>query len=234
MTAGIARNRGDVRRILGEQSGGLVMAPMLERHAARLEQLAPGQTSRDAESLARALRGAQQLYGLAVLTVGDGGDSLVRAIRVVGSDPQAALAAPAFAVALDAMGRLRKVLADRAALVVTLPAAGRLVRECGLSRDGASAVLVEAIRACGDREPDAFILTGHDDEPDPVHDTLGSFYGAPVIRVGERPTGLVDVWPDFDPPADLLPEAFLVTTPTEITAGIDPSAIHSALAAGER
>jgi hypothetical protein len=232
MASGTPSKRAEVRRVLAEGAGGPVLAPMLERHAARLEQLPPGRPARDPEALARALRAAQQLYSLAALTVGDGGDALTLAVRTAGPESRAALVTPPFSVEIDAMCRLRMVLSANAALIVTLPAPGRLARDAGVAPDVASRVLCDVIRAVGEHEPDAFILTGHDEEPDPVHDALGSFYGAGVFRVGSRTTPGVGVWADLEPPAEPLGDAFLITTPGEIRPDVDPATVRVGLAAG--
>jgi hypothetical protein len=231
MSAGIPSNRAEVRRVLADGAGGPVHVPMLERHAAHLEQLPPGRSARDPEALARSLRTAQKLYSLVALTVGDGGEALSLAVRAAGPESGAALVTPPFSVEIEAMCRLRTVLSERAALVVTLPAPGRLARDGRVAPDVASRVLLDIIRAVGEHEPDAFILTGHDEDPDPVHDSLGSFYGAAVLRVGSRTTPGVDAWADLEPPTQPLDGAFLITTPAEIRPDIDPATVRVGLAA---
>jgi hypothetical protein len=222
------------RKLLADRAAEVpATVPMLERHAARLEQLAPGSAARDAEALARAMRAVHQLYRLTAVTVGDGGDALVDAARggPGSADPAHVLSAPAFAVPLDCFGRLRTVLREHAAIVVVLPAAARLVNEADMTPGAASALLIEAIRAFGAHEPDAFILTGHDDEPDPAHDALGAFYGAPVLRIGTWTSPGIAVRPDLQAgPAE--PERpYLIATPAEMRPELDPVEVRARLTA---
>ncbi|HEX4107949.1 MAG TPA: hypothetical protein VHX88_07430 [Solirubrobacteraceae bacterium] len=210
-----------------------IVVAMLERHAARLEQLPLAVTQRDPEALARALRSVQRLYRLAALTVGDGGHALLRAVRSCADadDAAGALSATDLAAPLDGFERLRAVLREQVALVVVLPAVARLVGEAGMPQTAASALLIETIRTFGAREPDAFILTGHDGEPDPTHDTLGDFFGAPVLRVGPWASPGVALRTDLEPSAHEPEHPYLIATPTEVRADLAPADITSRLAA---
>jgi hypothetical protein len=86
------------------------VVPLLEGHAARLEQLADDRWPLEAEAQARMLRGAQALYGLDAVTIGCG----PRGERVE--------------IAREVIRRLRPVLGERAGIAVVLPAAPAEVR----------------------------------------------------------------------------------------------------------
>lgn len=225
-------DRQELRSTLSNAAGPRAVIAMVERHACRLEQV-PQQAARtDPEALARALRSAQGLYGLAAVTVGDGGELLTRAARAshAAADRGGVLASAEVAVAREVFRRLRAVLRGRAGIVVVLPAASRLGAQVGLDSGTSAGLLAEAMRGFGEDEPDAFVLTGHDGDPDPVHDTLAAHYGAALIRVGEWTTPGVAVRPDLAP-GDAYGEEFLVITPGEVEPRLEPADVRSRLAA---
>jgi hypothetical protein len=218
-----------------DRTGQRAVLPMLERHAARLEQLPAGATERDAGALFRALCAAQRLYALSAVTIGDGGNTMLRAARRHGVDATVEiLHTPALQVVRDALLRLRAVLGQQAAVVVVLPSVSRLVTEGGMRCDMASTSLLEAIRWFGETEPDGFVLTGHDHEADGAHDVLADFYGALMIRVGAVTTPNVAVWPDLLAPHDTGGRECLVTTPGEITPELTPADVNARLAKAMR
>jgi len=210
--------------------GARVVVAMLERHSARLEQLPQGLIGRDPEALSRALRAAQRLYELPAVTVGDGGDVLVRAARLAsGGAPEEVLATPVLAVARDAFCRLRAVLRDRAGVVVVLPDPTRLSAEADLPSPAAAAILTAAVRSFGELEPDGVILVGRDQAPNPVHDVLAEFYGMPLIRAGAWVTPRVCLWPDLIRPAGETETPPVVVTPAELSPELQPSEVRSRL-----
>ena len=94
------------------------VAPLVEAHAARLEQL-DDRWPLDPEAQARMLRAAQALYGLDAVTIGAGGQLAARV-----------------EIARDVCRRLRPVLGERAAIALVLPggdaeAAADLIRALG-------------------------------------------------------------------------------------------------------
>jgi hypothetical protein len=229
-----------------------VVMPLVEAHAARLEQLGDERWPADAEAQARMLRAAQALYGLDGVTIGGGGflapsscwlavyPSLgvhgacitVKARRPLGvtPDPQAVAAAPSITLASDVLRRVRAVVGDRAAVGYVLPDAARLAAEVGKPAEQAwaSDVLMELIRALGAGEPEFFLLLG-DEEIAPALESLAEFFGAALIPLGPaRGAGVI-----VQSPADFLstdpPPGWLYTTTAEIDPAADPQAVRAAL-----
>jgi hypothetical protein len=227
-----------------------VVMPLIEAHAARLEQL-DERWPADPEAQARMLRTAQALYGLDGLTIGGGGllaaasywlatsawlgvggaYVAAKARRALGAqpDPPAVAEAASVALASDVLRRVRAVVGDRAAIGYVLPDAARLAAEVGepAQRAWATDVLMELIRALGADEPEAFFLVG-DDELAPTLENLVEFFGAALIPLGPaRPAGVI-----VQSPADLLsadpPAGWLYTTSAEIEPAADPRAVRAA------
>jgi hypothetical protein len=226
--------------------------PLIEAHAARLEQLAEDRWAADAEAQARMLRAAQALYGLDGVTIGGGGllaavscwlaaspglgiggaYVAARARRALVAEPDAPAVAEAASVALasDVLRRVRAVVGDRAALGYVLPDAGRLAADLGKPAEHAWAtdVLMELIRALGANEPEIFLLVG-EQALAPTLESLAEFFGAALIPLGPaRPSGVIVL-----SPADLLcadaPAGWLYTTTAEIDPAADPRTIRAAL-----
>jgi hypothetical protein len=231
---------------------GAVVMPLIEAHAARLEQLDDARWPADAEAQARMLRAAQALYGLDGVTIGGGGllaaascwlatsaglgvgaaYVAARARRLLGArpDPPAVAEAASVALASDVLRRVRAVVGDRAAIGYVLPDAARLAAEVGKPAEKAWAtdVLMELIRALGANEPEVFLLVG-DDDPAPTLGSLAEFFGAALIPLGPaRPAGVI-----VQLPAELLsadpPAGWLYTTSAEIDPAADPQAVRAAL-----
>jgi hypothetical protein len=226
--------------------------PLIEAHAARLEQVSDERWLADAEAQARMLRAAQALYALDGVTIGAGGllaaascwlaaspglgvgsaYVAAKARRALGrqADPPAVAAAASVALASDVLRRVRAVVGDRAAIGHVLPDAGRLAADVGkpAERSWATDVLMELIRALGADEPEVFLLVG-DDELAPTLESLAEFFGAALIPLGPaRPAGVI-----VQPPADLLatdpPPGWLYTTSAEVDPAADPRAVRAAL-----
>jgi hypothetical protein len=229
-----------------------VVMPLIEAHAARLEQIGDDRWPADAEAQARMLRAAQALYGLDGVTIGGGGllaaascwlaaspglgvggaYVAAKASRELGAkpDPPAVAETASVALASDVLRRVRTVVGQRAAIGYVLPDAARLAAELGKPAEQAWAtdVLMELIRGLGANEPEAFLLVG-DEEVVPTLEGLAEFFGAALIPLGRaRPAGVVVQSPgDFvsgDPPA-----GWLYTTSAEIDPAADPQAVRAAL-----
>ncbi len=178
--------------------------PLVEAHAARLEQL-DDRWPAEAEAQARMLRAAQALYGLDGVTVGGGGFLAAascwlaaspglgiggayvaaKARRPLGArpDPPAVAEAASIALASDVLRRVRAVLGDRAAIGYVLPDAARLAAEVGkpAERAWATDVLMELIRTLGADEPEIFLLVGDDEHSPDAREPRG------VLRSGADP-----------------------------------------------
>ncbi len=229
-----------------------VVMPLIEAHAARLEQLGDDRWPGDAEAQARMLRAAQGLYGLDGVTIGGGGllaavscwlaaspglgiggaHAAAKARRELGSkpDPPAVAEAASIALASDVLRRVRAVVGDRAAIGYVLPDAARLATEVGKPAEQAWAtdVLMELIRALGANEPEVFLLLS-DEELAPTLESLAEFFGAALIPLGPaRPAGVI-----AQSPAELLsadpPAGWLYTTTSEIDPAADPQTVRAAL-----
>ena len=229
-----------------------VAMPLIEAHAARLEQLGDERWPADAEAQARMLRAAQALYGLDGVTIGGGGflaaascwlaaspglglggaHVAAKARRALGAKPEPPAVAEAASVTLasDVLRRVRAVVGDRAAIGYVLPDATRLAAEVGKPAEWgwAADVLMELIRALGANEPEFFLLLG-DEELASALESLAEFFGAALIPLGaSRPAGVIVQSPgDFlatDPPA-----GWLYTTAAEIDPPADPQAVRAAL-----
>jgi hypothetical protein len=227
-----------------------VVMPLVEAHAARLEQL-DDRWPAEAEAQARMLRAAQALYGLDGVTVGGGGflaaascwlaaspglgvgaaHVAARARRALDARPEPATvaAAPSVALAGEVLRRVRTVLGTRAAIGYVLPDAARLAAEVGqpTERAWATDVLVELLRALGANEPEVFLILGNE-ELAPAFESLAEFFGAAVIPLGAaRPAGVI-----AQSSADLLsveaPMGWLYTTTAEIDPAADPQVLRAA------
>jgi hypothetical protein len=247
-------SRGRLRRALATRStkdGALV--PLVEAHAARLEQLPEDRWLADAEAQARMLRAVQALYGLDAVTIGGSGllastacwlarapalgvararDS-ARTGRPLDSrsQPQVVAEAASIALARDVLARLKPVLGERAGVAVVLPDPARLARQLGVPREIAWAtdVVAELVRSIGPDEPDLFLLLGDDDHVEPTLETLAEFFGAALVPLGAAaPAGVVtleveNLLAECEPPA-----GWLYATATEIPEGADPGAMRAA------
>lgn len=247
-------SRQRLRSALASRGGSPALVPLIEEHAARLEQLSPERWPADAEAQARMLRNVQALYGLDAVTIGAGGllvasacwlaampalgaagaRSAARGARPLGSapPPQAVAAAPALETARDVLRRLRPVLADRSGIAVVLPDASALAAQLGAEEAAgwAAEVLAEVLRALGSDEPDLYLLLG-DDPVDPTLESLADFFGAALVPVGRAaPPGVVAIEPAALVAGAEPPSGWLYTTSREIDAGADPQAVRSAIA----
>jgi hypothetical protein len=226
--------------------------PLIESHAARLEQLPPERWPVDAEAQARMHRGVQALYGNDAVTVGGGGWlaatacwlAAMPALGISGAreaaragreltarpPPPAVAETAAVEVAQDVIRRLRPVLAERSGIALVLPDATRLASQLGRPDDAAWAgeVLSELLRAVGAQEIDLFLFAG-DDPPDATLESLADFFGAALVSVGRSaPPGVVALAPNDFPLADSA-GGRLYTTTAEIDPGTDPHALRSAI-----
>ena len=230
-----------------------VLVPCVEAHAARLEQLNDDRWPLDAEAQARMLRAAQALYGLDAVTVAGGGllvataawlartpamggagaRAAVRGGQAIGDPPAPTAVAEAACVTLarDVLRRLRPVLGDRAGVVVVLPDPALLAAQLGLADTSwASDAAMEVVRAIAADEPDAVFLAG--DEPlDPTLESLGDFFGVPVVPIGAgAPEGVACATSAELATGPVGPAGWLVTTREEIDPAADPAVLRAALA----
>lgn len=253
-------SRALLRAALESRDGSaLAIAPMIERHAGALEQIAPAALLSDAEALARALRNAQALYGCDAVTIGAAGERVAAACWEAarpGLAPAASAAAVArgerldelpapasvggggsLAVARDAMARLRPVLGDRAGIAIVLPDAPRLAALLGreASGDWARATLLEIVRLFGPEEPDLFLLVGNEHTLARPLASLADFFGSPIVHVcaeESRQAGVAVLQGDdfAGNAADLPAATWLVTSSTELDVNSDPKATREAIA----
>ena len=241
----------------------LAIAPMIERHAGVLEQVAPAALLSDAEVLARALRNAQALYGCDAVTIGVEGERVATAcweaarpgrapaasaIAVARRDRLDELPAPAsvaggatLAVARDAMARLRPVLGDQAGIAIVLPDASHLAALLGreASSEWASATLLEIMRLFGAEEPDLFFMVGAEHTLARPLSAMADFFGSSIVHVCGADACQAGVavlrGDDFaGSAADLPAETWLVTSSTELAVDSDPKATRDAIASIRR
>lgn len=246
-------SRERLRSALASRSGQPALVPLIEEHAARLEQLSPERWPADSEAQARMLRNGQALYGLDAVTIGGGGLLVASACwlasapalgaagaraaacssRSLGAkpSPEAVAAAPILATARDVLRRLRPVLGDRAGIAIVLPDASLLSAQLGAS--GASGwaleILAEVLRTLGPDEADLWLLLG-DDPVDATFGSLADFFGSPIVSLGRAaPAGVVAMRPEELLAGDEPPVGWLYTTTREIDSGADPHSLRNAL-----
>ena len=178
------------------------VVPLIEAHAARLEQIPAERWRVDAEAQARMLRSTQALYGLDAVTIGGGGR----------------LDAKTAALAADVVRRLRPVLGERAGIAVVLPGAAP------------SEALTEMMQTIGGEEPDLFLLHGEVAEVDATLEGLAEFYGATLVALGPAaPAGVVALSPSHFTTIAEPSKAWLYTTTGELDAAADPEAVRAAI-----
>lgn len=248
-------SRARLRRALETRAAGdPAVVPLVEAHAAKLEQLPEARWLADAEAHARMLRAVQGLYALDAVTIGGGGllaaaacalavspslgplgaHAAARAGRALPArpDPAAVAGAAPIAAAKDVLGRLRPTLGERAGIAVVLADPGRLARQLGAPGDVgfAGEILGEIVRAIGPDEPDLFLLVGDDDVLDPAIESSAEFFGVALVACGPAsPAGVAVLDPETLGPA---PEgAWLCTTAAEIPAAADPQSLRAVIAA---
>jgi hypothetical protein len=228
-------SRSRLRAALSSRDPSLPAAvvPLIEAHAARLEQLPDDRWPSDPEAQARMLRSVQALYGLDAVTVGARGlVSAARECRSLGSSAEPTLVGEAASVALarDVIRRLRPVLGERSGIALVLPDASRLASLLGPAGETgwAAAVLAELVRALGPEEPDLILLCG-DDPVDPMFETIAEFFGAALLPIGRSaPAGLVAATPEAFVRGDSRP-GWLYTTSAEIESAADPASVRAAI-----
>jgi hypothetical protein len=209
------------------------VAPLIEAHAARLEQLADDRWPTDPEAQARMLRSVQALYGLDAVAVGAAG--LVNAVRECRSagasaEPASVCETASLALVREVIRRLRPVLGERAGIAVVLPDASRLAALLGNAgeTEWAAAVLAELLRALGPEEPEVILLCG-DDPADPILETIAEFFGTALLPTGRSaPAGLVAAMPEAFVRGGLKP-GWLYTTTAEIDPAADPASVRAAI-----
>jgi hypothetical protein len=247
-------SRARLRRALTTRSNAdAALVPLVEAHAARLEQLNDDRWPADAEAQARMLRAVQALYGLNAVTIGGGGllaatscwlartPTLgVARARDAARDgqrldsrppPQAVAGAASVALARDVLARLKPVLGERAGVAVVLPDPTLLASRLGMPSETAWAadVLAELLRSIGPDEPDLFLLLGDDDPIDPTLESLGEFFGTPLLPLGPAaPTGVVALETESLLAGSEPPAGWLYATTTEIGAAVDPGSMRAA------
>jgi len=245
------------RAVSAHDRADAAIVPLLERHAARLEQLSDAQWLSDAEAQARLHRNAQRLYDLDAVALGAEGvlpaiaswlaaspglsvtkaRDAVLARTPLTSLPQPASVAEAsnLAVVRDAIRRLRPVLAERAGIAIVLPDAPGLAAQLGVpdATDWGSDVLVEVIRLLGPEEPDLLLLLGTEPVVDATIESLAEFFGMALAPIGAAaPAGLVILSAaDFCAldASCAVPSGWLYTTDGELDPDSDPQRVRSAI-----
>ena len=178
------------------------IVPLIEAHAARLEQLTGVGWRKDAEAQARMHRAVQALYGVDAVTIAAGG----------WLDRESA------PLAADVVRRLRPVLGTRAGIAIVLP-------------DAPSDALAEIVQILGAEEPDAFFQRVDADALDPAAESLAEFYGATLLAIGHSPSAGVVALPAAElVPSTESPRGALYTTRAEIDALADPQRVRAAIA----
>jgi len=233
------------------------IVPLLEQHAARLEQIADERRLTDAEAQARMHRNAQRLYDLDAVAIGAEGimpaiatwmtaspgftvtkarDAVLARTRLASlPQPTSVAEAPNLLVARDAIRRLRPVLGDRAGIAIVLPDASALAAQLGVpeATDWASEVLVEVIRFFGAEEPDALLLLGTEPVVDGTIESLAEFFGVALVPIGPAaPAGVVILSvADFCAldASSAVPSGWLYTTDAELAPASDPQRVKSAI-----
>jgi hypothetical protein len=233
------------------------IVPLIEQHAARLEQITDERRLIDAEAQARMHRNAQRLYDLDAVAIG--GEGMLPAIaalmaaspglavakarnevlartRIASLPPPTSVAeALNLLVARDAIRRLRPVLGERAGIAIVLPDASVLAAQLGgpEATDWASEVLVEVIRFFGAEEPDALLLLGTEPVVDGTIESLTEFFGMALVPIGPAaPAGVVILSAaDFCAldASSAVPTGWLYTTDAELDLASDPQRVKSAI-----
>jgi hypothetical protein len=201
--AGANLSRARLKRALAARDASApAIVPLVEAHAARLEQLAESRWRLEAEAQARMHRSAQALYGLDAVTVAAGGW----------------LDSESSAIACDVVRRLRPVLGERAGIAVVLPAKPL-------------DALTEIIQTIGGDEPELLFVRSDASDVDPTLESLAEFYGAALVAIGARPTEGVVALPanEFATAAEP-PRGWLYTTRSELDPAADPQKIRAAIA----
>jgi hypothetical protein len=231
--------------------------PLLERHAARLEQVTDERRLIDAEAQARLHRNAQRLYDLDAVALGAEGtlpaiaswlaaspglgltkarDAVLTRTRLA-SLPQPASVAEAsnLVVVRDAMRRLRPVLAERAGIAIVLPDASGLAAQLGVPQatDWASDVLIEVIRFLGTEEPDLLLLLGTEPVVDGTIESLAEFFGMALVPIGAAAPADVVILSAANfcalDASCTVPIGWLYTTGSELDPASDPQRVKSVI-----
>ncbi len=233
------------------------IVPLLERHAARLEQVTDEQRLSDAEAQARLHRNAQRLYDLDAVALGAEGTlpaiaswlaaspefgltnarGAVLARTRLASLPEPASLAEAsnLVVVRDAMRRLRPVLAERAGIAIVLPDALSLAAQLGVPQatDWANDALIEVIRFLGAEEPDLLLLLGTEPAVDGRIESLAEFFGMTLVPIGAAAPADVVILSAADfcafDASCAMPTGWLYTTGSELDPGSDPQRIKSVI-----
>jgi len=233
------------------------IVPLLERHAARLEQLSDARWLSDAEAQARLHRNAQRLYDLDAVAIGAQGlvpaiaswmaaspglaavkarDAVLARTRLASSPEPASVAeASNLAIVRDAIRRLKPVLAERAGIAIVLPDAPTLAAQLGVPQatDWASNALVEVIRFLGAEEPDLLLLSATEPTVDATIESLAEFFGIALVPIGAAaPEGVVILSAaDFCAldESSAIPRGRLYTTDGEIDPASDPQRVRSVI-----
>lgn len=197
---------GRVRAALAGDHSGPLVAPLVMRHAARLEQVADAAMFGDADVAARALHAVQRLYGLDGIFASTV-DSVAWALRETaapGADPrrftdQQRLGAPMVAADPDAVGgspttavvaglaeRLRGLLRGAADVGIAIPTAEGLAASVGggMTADDADLAIAAFLRVVGAVEPDVVLRVGTG-ERGAVATATCTFFGIPLVEAGE-------------------------------------------------
>jgi hypothetical protein len=226
-----------------------VVAPVLQRHAARLEQLPWVRLLSDAEAVARALRTAHGLYGVDVVVGGAPGLVAVacRTAAAPGMSPAAAQAGalpelpdpqlvagqPVLEVLADGLERTRATIGADAGIGLVLPAAADLAAQVGRldAADWCHQVLVCVLSRVGAIEPDLVVQVGASSDVAAL-EGMCRFYGATIVHAGAQAAEGVVALPGstFAEPDAVRPVGWLYTSADELPEGLDPRAVRETIA----
>jgi hypothetical protein len=233
------------------------VAPLLQAHAARLEQVPAAAVLENAELLARSQRNAQALHSTDAIMLGDRSWlacaawlcserslSVSAARRAVeerrwlqGRPPAEDLGKSEVAhVVLDALTRLRPVVGERAGLGVVIPDASLLCRQLAIDdASWAADAVLSVVREIGQVEPDLISLVGDVHEPPTELRAVAQFFGTELVHVCAVPQctpGIVILDPD-DPArwgSQQQPGTWLYTTAVDVNPDASPGSVTAAVA----
>lgn len=242
-------------RLAARDSEDPLVAPLVERHAARLEQLKPDRLLMDAEALARSLRTCQALYNLDVMVAGGGLDLVAVAAhmasgtslsapaarrRVEAREPLAQLPDPrlvaetdVFAVTCDGLARLRATLGERTGIGLALPTCTSLAQQMGVADEDlpwAEQALLAVVSRVGSGELDLVVQVGPRTDSDDRQVNMWEFYATTsvAVRTEERTEGVVAT-PGREFPLIGRQSGWLYTTTDELPQEMDPKAVRESV-----
>jgi hypothetical protein len=169
------------------------------------------------------------------VTLGAAGATLANAARECGApaspaDPEEVIGQPAIKAEIEAMGRLRPVLGERAGIAVAFPDGQLLARQLGDWANAAwcAGLLMRAVRLYGELEPDLVITLGKSGG-EPRLGALCDHFGAAYVHPGAEPGVIAPPGARFIDSVGEGTQGWLYTTSDEIPAATDPAEMKEAI-----